>query len=110
MGRSKNTTIKERVTFYAPQTVLEIIDRVKTERNDNSITDAICQIIIEYGTQLQMKRLEKDIDIKFRESLQEITSLKTENEVLKDRLSLLESKCAQLNRTVSEMQTSQNIR
>ena len=34
---------KQRVTFYAPKTVLDIIEQVKLERGDDSITDAVCQ-------------------------------------------------------------------
>ena len=97
---------KQRVTFYAPKTVLDIIEQVKIERGDDSITDAVCQIIIEYGTHKQLQRIESVIDGKFSAALEEINALKIQNETLRDRLSLVESKCASVNRAVSEMQST----
>lgn len=100
------TPSKQRVTFYAPKTVLDIIEQVKAERGDDSITDAVCQIIIEYGTHKQLKRIESVIDGKFAAALEEINALKIQNETLRDRLSLVESKCASVNRAVSEIQST----
>ena len=97
---------KQRVTFYAPKTVLDIIEQVKLERGDDSITDAVCQIIIEYGTHKQLRRIESLIDDKFSLTIGEINALKVQNDTLRDRLSLVESKCASVNRTVSEMQNT----
>lgn len=97
---------KQRVTFYAPKTVLEIIEKVKIERGDDSITDAVCQIIVEYGAHKELQRMEGIIESKFAAALAEITELKVQNETLRDRLSLVESKCASVNRAVSEMQST----
>ena len=97
---------KQRVTFYAPKTVLDIIDQVKLERGDDSITDAVCQIIIEYGTHKQIRRFEDFVDGKFSNTIDEINELKIQNELLRERLSLVESKCATVNRAVSEIQNS----
>lgn len=97
---------KQRVTFYAPKTVLEIIEKVKIEREDDSITDAVCQIIVEYGAHKELQRMEGIIESKFAAALAEISELKIQNETLRDRLSLVESKCASVNRAVSEMQST----
>ncbi len=103
---SRPQSMKRRITFYAPKNVLEIIEQVIVERNDISITDAICQIIIEYGSHKQLRRIEGLIHEKFSNALEEINDLKNENETLRDRLSLVESKCASANRAVAEMQRS----
>lgn len=97
---------KQRVTFYAPKTVQDIIEQVKIERGDDSITDAVCQIIIEYGTHKQLSRFEDFVDGKFSNTIDEINELKIQNELLRERLSLVESKCATVNRAVSEIQNS----
>lgn len=96
--------LKQRVTFYAPKTVLDIIEQVKVERGDDSTTDAVCQIIIEYGSNRQLRRIEDFVDGKFSTTIKEINDLKIQNEILHERLSLVESKCATVNRAVSEMQ------
>ena len=97
---------KQRVTFYAPKTVLDIIERVKIERGDDSITDAVCQIIIEYGAHKLLHQIEGNIERKFSSTFDEINELKIQNETLRDRLSLVESKCASVNQVVSEIQST----
>lgn len=97
---------KQRVTFYAPKTVQEIIEQVKIERGDDSITDAVCQIIIEYGSNRQLRRIEDFVDGKFSSTIDEINELKIQNELLHERLSHVESKCATVNRAVSEIKES----
>ena len=97
---------KQRVTFYAPKTVLDIIERVKIERGDDSITDAVCQIIIEYGAHKLLRQIEGNIERKFSSTFDEINELKIQNETLRDRLSLVESKCASVNQVVSEIQST----
>ena len=97
---------KQRVTFYAPQTVVKYIEKMKSERKDDSTTDAVCQIITEWGSNQHIFQVMGLIDSKFAEALEEINLLKNQNETLNDRLSLVESKCASVNRAVSEMQNS----
>ena len=96
---------KQRITFYAPKTVQEIIEQVKIERGDDSITDAVCQIIIEYGSNKHIRHIENLVDGRFSNTIDEINELRIQNELLSERLSLVESKCATVNRAVSEMQT-----
>ncbi|MDO5845523.1 MAG: hypothetical protein Q4Q04_01225 [Methanocorpusculum sp.] len=103
MTRNPDTPIKQRVTFYAPKTVLDIIETVQEERNDDSITDAVCQIIIEYGARRELQRIEAELKTKFDDAAGSIEILKNENEVLRDRLSLIEAKYAAVNRAVAEM-------
>jgi len=97
---------KQRVTFYAPRTVQEIIEQVKIERGDDSITDAVCQIIIEYGSNKHIRYIQDLVDGKFSSTVEEINELKIQNELLSERLSNVESKCATVNRAVSEMKES----
>ena len=54
----------------------------------------------------QLRRIENLIDDKFSLTIEEINALKVQNDTLRDRLSLVESKCASVNRTVSEMQNT----
>lgn len=103
MTKNSDSLMKQRVTFYAPQTVMDIIEKVKVERNDDSITDAVCQIIIEYGTRCGMKEIEDKFFRMFDESADKLETLKAENDILRDRLALIESKYASLNRAVAEI-------
>lgn len=96
---------KQRLTFYATKPVRDIIEMVKAERGDDSITDAVCQIIIEYGTQRNISRIEREVNERFSRILAEYQSLKLQNETLRDRLSLVEARCASVNREVLELKT-----
>lgn len=98
-----SNSAKQRITFYASQMILDIINRMKCERGDDSITDAVCQIISEYGSLKTMSAIEQTVDERFSRTHAVILSLKAQNEALRDRLSLVEAKCASVNREVSEM-------
>ncbi len=105
MTKSPDAPTKQRVTFYAPQTVLDIIAMVKEERNDDSVTDAVCQIVIEYGTRREMREREGQIQDKFAALREEMQDLKSANDVLKDRLEIVETKYANMNRAFAEIQS-----
>lgn len=104
MTEDSDSLMKQRVTFYAPKTVMDVIEKVKIDRNDSSITDAVCQIIIEYGIHRNMKELEKNISCMFDEAAANLEIMKSEHDSLRNRLALAESKYASLSRAVAEIQ------
>lgn len=94
---------KVRLSFYASQTVLDILEQAKIEEHTNSTTDILTQIILEYANHKVLKDITQDVQKSSGASADMVKTVLSEQDVLKERLSLLESKFALLHRNVDEI-------
>lgn len=103
IDKDENHAGKVRLSFYASQTVLDILEQAKIEEHTNSTTDVLTQIILEYANHKILKDISNDVQRTSGASADMMKNVLSEQDVLKERLSLLESKFALLHRNVDEL-------
>lgn len=98
-------TKKERITFYAPPKIFEILTNIVSSGRYANQGEAICAAIMAFGNEIQKYETSKIVDTRFNDMEIEMQQLHATIDVLSDRLSLVEQKYSLLTLAVGEKET-----
>lgn len=99
------TGSKDRIVFYAPPQISEIINKIISSGAESTISGAICKAISEYWSMIEERQVRdetNDQSAQIREHSQDIAELQAALTVISDRLAFMEQKYAMVSTVLAE--------